>query len=693
MAAVIPSPDPAGLMQNLSLDSQTKSKANVDLSEPTKKVHPFEAPFDPNSAQSYVAVSNQMATTYPYFGYAQNGYPYAGYYVQGYDEAGNYGDQKARYPHQDLGYDVPSGGYGDDATLVYHHGYGYVPYVAPMNSSVPAVGHENQFYGHFPFQYQSPFLPVSTSGVTHTPAGTRQGEWSHGAASVIPYTSETANNNASFTPNYGVKGTNGSAPYYPSYQNPSFTANNSYGHGGLPSSSYQDARFGYDRMMSPVSWLGDPVFSDGQPMPVISNSFSSSVPQGLYGPAYRRQNLRPQLNTMGLHQPRPYSGMGNTRGFFNKTYPSKIFGQYGNVMRSGGYGYTAFDAHTGGRGLFTGDIKYKNRGRGNGLFNSGNDVDGMNELSKGPRTKSSKNQTVAPTSFAVEGESNESKGDHDNRKDNLDAVLETETYSRPDFTETYADAKFFIIKSYSEDDVHKSIKYSVWSSTPNGNKKLDAAYQEAQAKPDGCPVFLFFSVNTSGQFVGMAEMVGPVDFHKNVEYWQQDKWNGCFPVKWHIVKDVPNTLLKHITLEYNENKSVTNSRDTQEVELEEGLQMLKIFKDHVSDTSILVDFEFYEERQKNIQEKKAKQQQFQKQAGLYNFMLYIFSFFSTASEGKYTSEKDTDEMKGDLKSVESVDTHDSTKETSLTLKSDAEGKQLDAGLPTENNDAPNNPKL
>lgn len=63
----------------------------------------------------------------------------------------------------------------------------------------------------------------------------------------------------------------------------------------------------------------------------------------------------------------------------------------------------------------------------------------------------------------------------------------------------------------------------------------------------------------------MAEMVGPVDFQKNVEYWQQDKWNGQFPVKWHIVKDVPNSQLKYIILENNENKPVTNSRDTQEV--------------------------------------------------------------------------------------------------------------------------------
>ena len=35
-------------------------------------------------------------------------------------------------------------------------------------------------------------------------------------------------------------------------------------------------------------------------------------------------------------------------------------------------------------------------------------------------------------------------------------------------------------------------------------------------------------MNTSGQFVGVAEMVGPVDFDKTVEYWQQDEWKVVF---------------------------------------------------------------------------------------------------------------------------------------------------------------------
>ena len=63
-----------------------------------------------------------------------------------------------------------------------------------------------------------------------------------------------------------------------------------------------------------------------------------------------------------------------------------------------------------------------------------------------------------------------------------------------DFATDYKDAKFFVIKSYSEDNVHKSIKYGVWASTPNGNKKLDAAYREAKENHGTCPIFLLFSV-------------------------------------------------------------------------------------------------------------------------------------------------------------------------------------------------------
>ncbi|XP_074568999.1 uncharacterized protein LOC141825515 isoform X2 [Curcuma longa] len=140
-------------------------------------------------------------------------------------------------------------------------------------------------------------------------------------------------------------------------------------------------------------------------------------------------------------------------------------------------------------------------------------------------------------------------------------------YNKPDFQCKHEEAKFFMIKSFNEDDIHKSIKYNVWASTPLGNEKLDAAFWDAQVLVENgskCPIFLFFSVNSSGQFVGLAEMLGPVDFNKNMDFWQQEKWNGFFPLKWHIVKDIPNRMFQNITLENNGNNPVVFSKDTQE---------------------------------------------------------------------------------------------------------------------------------
>ncbi|TVT98959.1 hypothetical protein EJB05_55711, partial [Eragrostis curvula] len=208
--------------------------------------------------------------------------------------------------------------------------------------------------------------------------------------------------------------------------------------------------------------------------------------------------------------------------------------------------------------------------------------DFLNELNRGPRTIRTKK----------EEESSSAEGN------NKKTIVDSEHYNHPEFVTEYKDAKFFVIKSYTEDHVHKCIKYNVWSSTAMGNRKLNAAYRKAKEIGDHCPIFLFFSVNGSGQFCGVAEMIGPVDFDKSVDYWQNNRWSGQFPVKWHIVKDVPNNIVRHIILENNENKPVTNSKDTQEVKLQQGLQILAIFKNHEADTTILEDFDFYEQREK-----------------------------------------------------------------------------------------------
>ncbi|XP_011014396.1 PREDICTED: uncharacterized protein LOC105118188 isoform X3 [Populus euphratica] len=236
--------------------------------------------------------------------------------------------------------------------------------------------------------------------------------------------------------------------------------------------------------------------------------------------------------------------------------------------------------------------KLKTRSKTNGI----NDAL-LNEQNHGPRTTSAKGSVAfggtAAESLAPDGNGN---------SNSITSVISRDQYNLPDFPTNYDHAFFFVIKSYIEDDIHKSIKYNVWASTPNGNKRLDSAYLDSQQKIAqkgcSCPVFLFFSVNASGQFCGIAEMIGRVDFNKNMDFWQQEKWNGYFPVKWHIIKDIPNPQLRHIILENNENKPVTNSRDTQEVKFPQGIEILNIFKNYVSKTSILDDFDFYESCQK-----------------------------------------------------------------------------------------------
>lgn len=158
-------------------------------------------------------------------------------------------------------------------------------------------------------------------------------------------------------------------------------------------------------------------------------------------------------------------------------------------------------------------------------------------------------------------------------------------------------ARFFIIKSYSEDDIFRSIKYSSWTSTEHGNRRLNEAFKEQQKSGAKAPLYLLFSVNSSGHFCGVAEMKSEVDFHVETGIWVQDKWKGRFDVRWVYVKDVPNNTLRHIRLENNENKPVTNSRDTQEVHPDKAEQVLRIIHNYKAQTSIFDDFDHYEKRQ------------------------------------------------------------------------------------------------
>lgn len=147
-------------------------------------------------------------------------------------------------------------------------------------------------------------------------------------------------------------------------------------------------------------------------------------------------------------------------------------------------------------------------------------------------------------------------------------------------------ARFFVIKSYTHEDVHRSIRHSIWASTETGNRRLDRAFREAHPS---CPVYLFYSVNASGHFCGVAMLKSGVDYSStNSDIWsQRSRWKGKFVVQWILVKDVPNAVFKTIRCQNNEGKPVTNSRDTQELDYDAGITMLRIYKEFPMQSSAL----------------------------------------------------------------------------------------------------------
>ncbi len=74
--------------------------------------------------------------------------------------------------------------------------------------------------------------------------------------------------------------------------------------------------------------------------------------------------------------------------------------------------------------------------------------------------------------------------------------------------------KFFEIKALTEEDIHKSIKYGVWSSYKNINIKINDIYNKT--KENNGDVYLFFSSMGTERFVGVAKIKEGYDEEKKI---------------------------------------------------------------------------------------------------------------------------------------------------------------------------------
>lgn len=522
---------------------------DVAIAGPMRNIPNHPEVLNASGAQTSVNPSNIFTPTEQTYFYGASGYD---------DVSANWGDY-SNYVHANNLQIVPPAMY-DNTSLLFHPAYGFDAQVA---------------YGQFS-PVASPLSPIMIDGQLFSPHQVSMSPNFY-SQPVSPHVTSTLPTDLATPPNSGQEALADNAfmgpgsGYYLQYG--SFSGGNPNGNNNMGFYKYPGD-------------IGSGESVPNRSMSSDTGSYASSLTSGaLYpAPVGMLGSYEHIFGQIPQQQQQTAYGYGSVSGSSTRRYPqSGTFRGYNNN--------SIFYGEASRLNRFVPDKGGKHRER-----------DAISMISESHGTTSDRNR--GPRASKPKGNNTISVADS---KNDVTSRLDIELYNRPDFVTTYDNAKFFVIKSFSEDNVHKSIKYGVWASTPLGNRKLDAAYQEAKEASTTCPVFLFFSVNASGQFCGVAEMVGPVDFVNDADYWHQDRWSGQFRVKWHIIKDVPNSRFRHILLENNDNKPVTHSRDSQEVKLEVGNAMLKIFKDHAAETSIIDDFSYYDEREKDLQEKRSKE--------------------------------------------------------------------------------------
>lgn len=140
------------------------------------------------------------------------------------------------------------------------------------------------------------------------------------------------------------------------------------------------------------------------------------------------------------------------------------------------------------------------------------------------------------------------------------------------FSKCWKNGKFIIIKSNSEEDIHKSIKYGVWTSTLYGNKILNNLYESSviyDQKQGRCevlyPIFLIFSVSANNYLNGVAIMSSRVYFNLRFLNWKtQNKWYGFFRLFWFQIKDIPNNIFENL-INKQTNEYVIFSKDCTQI--------------------------------------------------------------------------------------------------------------------------------
>ncbi|PWA64919.1 Sterile alpha motif domain-containing protein [Artemisia annua] len=104
------------------------------------------------------------------------------------------------------------------------------------------------------------------------------------------------------------------------YQNSAFNSNGSYNRG--TQSTYQDQRYGFDGVHSPIPWVDSSVYSNG----MARNNTNTTPLSNANGFASKNQHFH--TNSHLVNQ-RPMSDMNTASGYMKRMYPNKVYGRKG----------------------------------------------------------------------------------------------------------------------------------------------------------------------------------------------------------------------------------------------------------------------------------------------------------------------------------------------------------------------------
>lgn len=89
-------------------------------------------------------------------------------------------------------------------------------------------------------------------------------------------------------------------------------------------------------------------------------------------------------------------------------------------------------------------------------------------------------------------------------------------------------------------NLHKAIKYGIWTSTSVNNKKLSILYKDSEMKV----YLIFYPLGEHSDIVGIAEMTSDYNPDASFKYWDKDgAYIGNFSIIWHYIKNVSPRLI------------------------------------------------------------------------------------------------------------------------------------------------------